>query len=263
MIKITNYLLTLLTIVLLSSCASSSKIIYLKDATLLNQQEIEVKYDLHIKKDDMLSIIVNCKEPELAAPFNMQLTPQAFTGSNQVSAGYGSGTPQGFLVDSNGEIDYPVFGNLKVEGMSRIQIAEMISEKLVSEGYIQNPVVNVKILNFKVSVLGEVTRPGALKIDSERITLFEALSQAGDLTVYGRRHNVKVIREENGNRNVTEIDLGDPNLLASPFYYLQQNDLVYVEPNRAKASQASYSSFWGTIISVLSLATTIGLYFAK
>lgn len=256
-------MLSLLFVALLSSCASSSKIIYLKDASQLNQQEIETKYDLHIKKDDMLSIIVNCKEPELAAPFNMQLSPAAFTGNNQVSNSYGTGSPQGFLVDSNGEIDYPIFGKMKVEGLTRMELAEKIQNLLEENGYIQNPVVNIKMINFKVSVLGEVTKPGVLKVDSERITLFEAISQAGDLTVYGRRHNVKVIREENGNRKVTEIDLGDPTLMYSPFYYLQQNDLVYVEPNKAKASQASYSAFWGTIISVLSLATTVGLYFAK
>lgn len=229
----------------------------------LGQVDIDTKYDLHIKKDDMLSIIVNCKEPELAAPFNMQLVSNAFTGSNQVTSSYGSGSPQGFLVDSNGEITYPIFGNIKVEGMSRIQLSEYIKKQLEDGGYIKNPVVNVKLINFKVSVLGEVNKPGILKVESERITLLEAVSQAGDLTIYGKRNNIQLVREENGVRKSINIDLRDPYLTISPYYYLQQNDLVYVQPNSAKASQSSYSALWGTIVSVLSLATTIGLYFAK
>lgn len=248
----------------LVGCASSRKVVYLQDAAALGEQTVTTPYDLRIKKDDVLSIIVNCKEPLLAAPFNMQLVPQAFTGSNTVTGGVGAtGTPQGFLVDSNGEIDYPVYGKMRVTGLTRMQVADTIRTFLVDNGYINDPVVNVKIINFKISVLGEVSRPGSIRLDSERITLLEALSQAGDLTIYGRRHNVKLIRESEGKKQVVEINLKDPQLINSPYYYLQQNDLVYVEPNTAKASQSAFSSFWGTVISVLSLATTIGLYFAK
>lgn len=255
-----TFLLLLLTLI---GCNSSKKVVYLQDAVPMGQQAITSKYDLRIKKDDMLSIIVNCKEPALAAPFNMQLIPDAFTGANQVTGSYGSGTPQGFLVDSNGEIDYPIFGKLQVEGLTRMELAEAIAHFLKSNGYINDPVVNVKLINFKVSVLGEVQRPGVLKIDSERITLLEALAQAGDLSIYGRRQNIKLVREEGGKREVVNLDITDPTLLNSPYYFLQQNDMVYVEPNKSKVFQGTVSTFWSPVLSVISLLTTIGLYFAR
>ena len=134
---------------------------------------------------------------------------------------------------------------------------------LENNGYIQEPVANVNIGNFKISVLGEVVRPGTYDITGERITIFEALSKAGDMTVYGKRNNVKVIREENGKRTIKELNLNDSSVLTSPEYYLAQNDVIYVEPNNVKASQRSYSALWGTVLSIISIGTTIGLYFAK
>ena len=186
--------LCLLLLCSLIGCDSSKKVIYLQNAVEKGACPIDSSYDLRIRKDDNLSIIVNCKEPALAAPFNMQLTSQAFTGSQTVSSGYSTGTPQGFLVDSKGEIDYPMLGKLKVEGMTRMQVADAIKEYLVSNGYITDPVVNVRLLNFRVSVLGEVQRPGQLKVESERISVLDALSQAGDLTIYGRTNLILLRR---------------------------------------------------------------------
>ena len=134
---------------------------------------------------------------------------------------------------------------------------------LSNNRYVQDSVVNVNNVNFKISVLGEVQRPGIYDIDSERITIFEAISRAGDLTVYGRRNKVKLLREVDGQRVVKELNLNDSSILTSPDYYLAQNDVIYIEPNAVKASQRSYSALWGTVMSIISIGTTIGLYFAK
>lgn len=245
----------------LSSC-SSKKLAYLNNADVNTVIEITENYDLKIKKDDQLSIIVNSREPALAAHFNMMLTNRDFAGSSMVSTGQG-GTPQKFIVDSDGNINYPLFGKLNVIGMTRSELADSISGMLSNNGYIQDPVVNVNIGNFKISVLGEVQRPGIYDIDSERITIFEAISRAGDLTVYGRRNKVKLLREVDGQRVVKELNLNDSSILTSPDYYLAQNDVIYIEPNAVKASQRSYSALWGTVMSIISIGTTIGLYFAK
>lgn len=262
MIQIRHVSLLFLLTFLLASC-SSKKLVYMYEAQNLGEIDIVENYDLKIKKDDQLSIIVNSKEPALAAQFNMMLTSQNFTGNNTISAGQAGGSPQKFIVDSEGNINYPMFGKINVEGMSRVELADSISAMLESNGYIKDPVVNVNIANFKVSVLGEVLKPGTYNIEGERITIFEAISKAGDMTVYGKRKNVKLLRENNGKRIVKEIDLNDESILTSPEYYLTQNDVIYVEPNKAKASQRSYSALWGTVLSIVSIGTTIGLYFAK
>ena len=169
---LTRYSLLFL-IILLSSC-SSKKLVYMNESQNLGEIDIVENYDLKIKKDDQLSIIVNSKEPALAAQFNMMLTSQNFTGSNTISTGQAGGSPQKFIVDSEGNINYPMFGKINVEGMSRIQLADSISSMLESNGYIKDPVVNVNIANFKVSVLGEVLLPGTYDITGESITIFRS-----------------------------------------------------------------------------------------
>ena len=208
------------------------------------------------------SIIVNSKEPALASQFNMMLTNQSFIGNNNISTGNG-GVPQYFIVDSEGNINYPRFGKINVLGMTRRKLSDSIASMLSNNGYIKDPVVNVNIANFKISVLGEVAKPGTYDITGERITLYEAISKAGDLTIYGKRNNVKILREINGKRFVKEIDLNNSSIINSPDYFLTQNDVIYVEPNNVKASQRSYSALWGTVLSIVSIGTKIGLYFAK
>src|SRR5699024_3153780 len=199
--------------------------------------------------------------PELALPFNMPVVTYqigAQTTAQQRLLGY--------LVDQNGDIDFPILGKIHVEGLTRMQVTELIKQKLMSEDLIKDPIVTVQFLNFKVSVMGEVTRPGTFDISGDRITLLEALSMAGDLTIYGRRDRVAVIREKDGKRRILYHDLRSSDIFQSPCYYLQQNDIVYVEPNKTKGNQSAINqnnsmSEWLTGVSILasiaSLITTI------
>jgi len=248
-------------VVLYTSCASSKKVVYLQDVVPLKQQDIEQKYEVYIHNDDLLAIMVNSKNPELALPFNMPM----------VSYQLGSQTaPQqrvlGYLVDTNGDIDFPILGKLHVAGLTRLQLTDMIKQRLIDEDLIKDPIVTVQFLNYKVSVMGEVNRPGSFNISGDRITLLEALSMAGDLTIYGRRDRVAVIREKDGKRTILMHDLRSSDIFNSPCYYLQQNDIVYVEPNKAKAGQSEINQnksvgVWlsaaSILVSIASLIVTL------
>ena len=244
-------------VILFSACNSTKEVVYLQDVVPLKQQDIERKYEVFIHEDDLLSIMVNSKDPELALPFNMPL----------VTYQIGSETPGqqgvlGYLVDTNGDIDFPILGKIHVAGLSRLELRDLIKEKLISGDYIKDPVVTVQFLNYKVSVMGEVARPGSFTITGDRITLLEALSMAGDLTIYGRRDRVAVIREENGKRTILFHDLRSSEIFTSPCYYLQQNDIVYVEPNKAKAGQRDINqnnsvSVWLSAVSVLAAVASL------
>lgn len=238
-----------LVMLLTTGCGSSSQVTYIQGAVNLPAREITENYDLRIKKDDMLSIRVYCREPELAAPFNPDVA--------------GNETKKGVLVNSVGDIDYPVFGRIRAEGLTCTQLADKIREMLITAGYIQDPTVNVSIVNFKVSILGEVTQPGIMEIISERVTIFEAIAEVRDISIFGKRKSVKLIREENGQRKVYQVDLTDPALMNTPYYYLQQNDVIYVEPNSTKTAQRNISPWIGTGISIISFMMTLGLYIFK
>ena len=221
-------------VVLCTSCASSKKVVYLQDVVPLKQQDIEQKYEVYVHNDDLLAIMVNSKNPELALPFNMPMVSYQL-GSGSTNSG--SQRVLGYLVDGNGDIDFPILGKLHVAGLTRMQLTEMIKQRLIEGDLIKDPIVTVQFLNYKVSVMGEVNRPGSFNISGDRITLLEALSMAGDLTIYGRRDRGAVIREKDGKRTILMHDLRSSDIFNSPCYYLQQNDIVYVEPNKAKAEQ--------------------------
>lgn len=246
--------------VFFTACTSTKKIIYLQDVVPLKQQEIEQKYEVIIHGDDLLAIMVNSRDPELALPFNMPMVSYQL-GSN---AG-GQQRVLGYLVDTNGNIDFPILGEIHVEGLTRMQLTELIKNKLIEGDLIKDPIVTVQFLNFKISVMGEVGRPGSFTISGDRITLLEALSMAGDLTIYGRRDRVGVIRENNGKRTILFHDLRSADIFNSPCYYLQQNDIVYVEPNKAKSGQSSINqnNSIGVLVSVISLLTTIAVLIFK
>ena len=238
-------------VVLCTSCASSKKVVYLQDVVPLKQQVIEQKYEVYIHNDDLLAIMVNSKNPELALPFNMPMV--------SYQLGSESGGQQrvlGYLVDTNGDIDFPILGKLHVAGLTRLQLTDLIKD----------PIVTVQFLNYKVAVMGEVNRPGSFNISGDRITLLEALSMAGDLTIYGRRDRVAVIREKDGKRTILFHDLRSADIFNSPCYYLQQNDIVYVEPNKAKAGQSEINQnksvgVWlsaaSILVSIASLIVTL------
>jgi polysaccharide export outer membrane protein len=228
--------------------------VYLQDVDPFKQQEIIQNYEVIIHQDDLLSIMVNSKDHELALPFNMPMV--SYQIGNQSSA---QQRVLGYLVDSKGNIDFPILGTIKVEGLSRSQLTNLIKNRLMKEDLIKDPIVTVQFLNFKVSVMGEVSRPGSFTISGDRVTLLEALSMAGDLTIYGKRDRVAVIREKEGRRTVLFHDLRASDLFQSPCYYLQQNDIVYVEPNKARAGQSSINqnNSVGVWLSAVSILTSV------
>ncbi|WP_280745001.1 MULTISPECIES: polysaccharide biosynthesis/export family protein [unclassified Parabacteroides] len=244
-------LFALFCILLCTGCASEKEVVYLQDVIPLKQQVIEQNYDVIIHEDDLLAIMVNSKDPELALPFNMPVVTYQL--------GYQTSAQQrilGYLVDKEGYIDFPILGKLKVSGMSRLAATNMIKDRLMKDDLIKDPIVTIQFLNFKISVMGEVNRPGTFTISGDRVTLLEALSMAGDLTIYGKRNRVAVIREFDGKRTILFHDLRSADIFLSPCYYLQQNDIVYVEPNKARAGQSSINqntsvSVWLSAISIL------------
>jgi len=255
-IKIQNCVFLCL-IAFLASCSAPKEVLYLQDIASIKEENIDKNYEVIIHKDDLLAILVNSKDPELALPFNMPVVTYqigAQTTAQQRLLGY--------LVDQNGDIDFPILGKIHVEGLTRMQVTELIKQKLMSEDLIKDPIVTVQFLNFKVSVMGEVTRPGTFDISGDRITLLEALSMAGDLTIYGRRDRVAVIREKDDKRRILYHDLRSSDIFQSPCYYLQQNDIVYVEPNKAKTGQSRINSnnsvgVWLSAVSVLASITSL------
>lgn len=256
-----KYLLISL-VILFSGCTSSKKIVYLQDVDPLKQQEILQKYNPVIHSDDLLAIMVNSQEPELALPFNMPMVTYQL---GTLNGSVGQQRVLGYLVDANGNIDFPILGEIRAGGMTRMQLTEHIKNRLIKEDLIKDPIVTVQFLNFKISVMGEVNRPGSFNISGDRITLLEALSMAGDLTIYGKRDRVAVIRESNGTRTILFHDLRSADIFNSPCYYLQQNDIVYVEPNKTKSGQSgiNQNNSVGVWVSVISLLTTIAVLIFK
>lgn len=250
-------ILSLCLLALLSSCTAPKEVIYFQDIDQLKQEAIAREYEVKIRPDDLLGIIVTGKDQEVVLPFNLPVT------SYQIGETYTQQRLAGYLVDPAGDIDFPFLGKLHVAGLTRTEVTELIKDRLSGEDLLKDPVVTVQFLNFKVSVMGEVARPGTFDITGDRVTLLEALSMAGDLTIYGRRDRVAVIREENGERTVRYHDLRSSDIFESPCYYLQQNDVVYVAPNDIRTGSSRINSnnsanVWLSAVSVLaSIASLI------
>lgn len=247
---------------LFASCQSYKKVPYLQDAEVINQaQQQEKLYDATIMPKDLLTIVVSCTNPELAVPFNLVAATPLSTGSSQMQMTTTQPTLQQYLVDNEGRINFPVLGTLKVGGLTKSQAEELIIKNL--KPYIkETPIVTVRMSNYKISVLGEVTRPGTFTITNEKVNLLEALAMAGDMTVYGVRDNVKLIREDaNGKQEIHTLDLNKTETILSPYYWLQQNDVIYVTPNKAKARNSDIgnsTSLWFSATSILvSLASLL------
>lgn len=243
---------------MLAGCGSQRDITYLQGVDDGYRKQIEQSYQVRIQRDDLIAIMVNSRDAELVQLFNLPMisyqTGTRVTGQNTVLA---------YLVDPEGMIDFPQLGSIYVAGMTRSELSNYIKEELLERGLINDPVVTVQFQNFQVSVIGEVTRPGSFSISSDRVTIFDALSLAGDMTIYGKRDNVMVIREQDGERTISVVDLRRGDILDSPFYYLQQNDVVYVEPNRARAGQSEINSnrSLGTYASILSVLLSLTYLF--
>ena len=251
------FLNCLVVIALLSSCMTPKDIIYFQDSGKFSLYNKVDPYEVVIHHDDLLAIMVNSQATEAALPFNLPMANYYVGGES-----YGQQRLLGYLVDKNGDIDFPVLGKIHVEGLSRNELRELIKSKLIEEGQLKDPIITVNFLNFKVSVQGEVSRPGTFFIAGERITLLEAISMAGDLTIYGRRDRVAVIREVSGKRSILYHDLSRTDLFKSPCYYLQQNDIVYVEPNKRRIQQSNINqnnsvAVWLSVVSVLLTSVSV------
>lgn len=241
-----------LSLVLLFSCTSKKDIIYYQDIDTLGAQGKSTSYEIKIQPDDLLMIIVSAEDPEIAIPFN--LTTSSVPTADRPDA-VGQQSTQLYLVDANGFIDFPILGKLKISGLTRSEVLKILQDKVAV--FIKNPIINLRIMNFKYSVQGEVTSPGTYNVASERITLIEALSKAGDLTIYGKRNSILIIREIDGVKSYNRVDITKAGFINSPFYYLAQNDVVYVEPNKSRINAAAVGPNTGVIISVSSLLITL------
>lgn len=245
-------LLLFLVVISFSACNSSKNIAYLEGVETLSADKLtqsKQQFSATIKPNDLLKIVVSGSEAvETYIPFNiLSAIP---SNSNET---YSQPRLQNYLVDSKGTIDFPVMGKLSVVGMSTDAVSKILTEKL--RPYLKGDlVVTVRFANYKISVLGEVARPGAYTVGDENINVLQALSMAGDLTIYGRRDVVKILREgTDGSKTITTLNINDKNLIFSPYFYLQQGDVVYVEPNKAKAKGSDVGSATSILISVTSV----------
>jgi polysaccharide export outer membrane protein len=253
-----KYIQFLLVLTLLATaCVSKKDIIYFQNDEI-DQSKVSNSYKTIIKPDDLLQITITALDTEAVRPFNLA----AVTYSTSSNSAIGVAQQQNYLVDSNGEIDFPVIGKLKVGGLSREEFIAMLKQKLDPD-YIKNPNINVRLSNFKVSILGDVRLPGTYTIPNERITILEALALAGDLNISAERRDILVQREEDGKKVEYNVNLLSKNIFTSPIYYLQQNDVVYVKPNYARIQSASANSNTSLFISIagvlISLLTTISI----
>lgn len=264
--KMRHLILPLAMLVCLASCRTSKDdIAYISDAPRDTAMVLHGEFSKGIQANDLLNIYVESVEPSSTIQFNQETNKIAVSSSGTVmNPGSAAGNVSGYLVDKEGYITFPVLGRIKVAGYTHLNLAKEIEKRLVDDGHIKDPRVTVKLMNFKVSVLGEVAKPGELIIPGERITILEALAMVGDLTIHGQRTNITIIREENGERTIGNLDLTSKNIFESPYYYLHQNDVVYVEPNIRKKKSASRDMTWmsylSSAVSVVSLAFT-SLYY--
>ncbi|SFF12801.1 polysaccharide export outer membrane protein [Pedobacter antarcticus] len=252
------YLLTI--ILFLSSCGVKYKSVpYFQDLPPMEnvQEEIQNNAVLKIQKDDILGITVSSLNPEASAIFNMGNTSSAQgTSASNINPAL---TANGFLVDKNGRIQLPLVGSVSVDGLTTTSARELIQGKLTT--YLKEPVVSLRLVNFKVSVLGDVARPGVYPVQSERVSVAEALSMAGDLSITALRNNVLLIRENEGKRQYIRLDMHSKEIFNSPYYYLQNNDVLYIQPGNAK--YASVDSSYRNVSIILSALSVIALIISR
>jgi len=248
-------------ILLVSSCSEVKNITYFQelksktDSLKLQKNKVGL-FEARIKPKDLLSISVVSTETEASRIYNL-VTPQT-AGSADKGSVYSQPMLQNYLVDNSGNINFPVFGKMQVTGLTRKELESKLQKMLSSAFTKEMPIITIRINNYSVSILGEVVRPGKFETSNERITILEGLALAGDLTIYGRRDNVKVLREdENGTKKYFTLNLCDKNIIYSPAYFLEQNDIVYVEPNKSRIKSANYGSAESYRITTYSLFITL------
>ena len=223
---------------LLASCATNKRAAYIQQVQTDIPTAIEQDYQIRIKPLDRLTVTINSKDPELAAPFNAASSYNSLNGLSSYSSS-------------------SIIGEIDCDGLTRNELAKKIENTIRENGMVHDPIVIIQFADVKFSVLGEVARPGQFSITKDRISLFDALAMAGDLTIYGQRENVALIREENGMRTVHYFDLKNPDILTSPYFYLQQDDVVYVTPNKYKAQAGEINQNRSFYISLVSVAVSV------
>jgi polysaccharide export outer membrane protein len=245
-----NFIFGLIFLAAISSCVNSKKSVYFykqEDGKIASQYE---NLEPVIQKNDLLSISISSLNPNASLLFN---SPN--TNTTQIASVSGDHLQaQGYLVDQEGFIQFPILGNIKAEGLTKKDLKVTLANQITSRKLLIDPIVNIRYLNYKVSVLGEVEHPAVYTIPNEKVTILEALGLAGDITIYGKRDNVLLIREENGEKVLKRLDLTNSDIFSSPYYYLKSNDIVYVEPNKSKiASTLRVYQWLPAILSAVSL----------
>lgn len=258
-----KYLFILL-IGLLTSCSTKEKVVYLQDTAIGSEIETVAGGNIRLQPNDIISIFVSSKDTKLANIFNLPRVQQTLGGTTQsvLNSSYNNGILN-YTVDENGYIDFPVLGEIKVEGMTKGELTRYIKQQILDSDLIKDPVVTVNFENLSFTIVGEVAQPGAYDITKEQITIFEALGMAKDLTIYGERDKVFVSRKEGNKITNYQLNLKSKEIYQSPAFYIHQNDVIYVEPNKMRANQSTINgnsilstSFW---ISLANLATTVVL----
>ena len=248
---------------LLSGCSAIERTAYMQDVKNNQVLTIAKEQQIRIKPLDRLTVLVSSKDPELAAPFNSKSSYVSLSGNTMGTNASSASSLQILTVDENGMLDMPIIGKIFCTGKTRAEMAKEIADKIIEGNYISDASVNIQFADMKIFVLGEVTRPGQFDITRDQVTLLEALAMAGDMTIYGNRANVAVIRR-NGDKEyeVFELNFLEGNQMTSPAFYLQQGDVIYVQPNKYKAATSEINqnrTFWLSIVSTLITATSLVL----
>ncbi len=229
-------------------CGSSKNVTYWQNIDSISLAASKGLYDARIMPKDELTILVQTTDPLTSEPFNLRLNGQQNQTQNK-----------GYLVDNDGYINFPIVGKIHVAGLTKTECEDLVKSKI--QPYLsrtENPLVSVRMSSYRITVIGEVGSPGVIPVSTEKINIVEALAQAGDMTVYGKRDNILLIREDQqGEKHKVRLNMNDANIINSPYYYLQQNDIVYVEPHKVKARNTFFGSNTSIWFSVLGIATSI------
>jgi polysaccharide export outer membrane protein len=246
--KITTNRAFIFLLILAVGCASPEKIVYFQNSEDVSISESILKYSPKIQAGDILAINVSAVDTEAALPFNLYETP--IVGDFVANA-----IPITYLVNEDGYIFFPVIGEFNVSGLTTKEINQKLTTVL--KAYINDPIINLRLMNFRITVMGEVMKPGSFAISDERISIIDAIGLAGDLTIYGERKNVTLIREQDGKRTFVNVDLTNRELFKSPYFFLTQNDVIYVEPNKTKVNSSAVGPITGIIVSAISILISI------
>ena len=243
----------------LISCESTKDIVYFQNANDLETNVNVDTFESRFKIGDIVSIYVSTFDMEAASPFNLSAGGSVSSSRGRGESSEGGGPGLDYLVGKDGSIDFPVIGKVKLVGLTIEEAKQLLIGKL--KEYLKDPIVNIRIKNFRITILGAVNSPGTYTVDGERITILQALGMAGDLHIKGLRENVLVIRDFSGAKTYTRVDLTDKNITESPAYYLTQNDVIYVEPNKSLRTSSTLDNRLSIVISLASLVITTGVIF--